>query len=71
MSRLSKAREEKGDMHFNIKPSTTLTYMEYLIASIAVSEGKKSSTATSLFSFFLSVQINFVKAEYSNLNLKL
>lgn len=44
--------------------------MEYLIASIAVSEGKKSSTATSLFSFFLSVQINFVKAEYSNLNLK-
>lgn len=31
------------------------TYMEYSIASIAESAGRKSSTATFLFSFFLSV----------------
>jgi hypothetical protein len=33
------------------------TYIEYWIASTAVFEGKKSLTATSLFSFFLSVQV--------------
>lgn len=32
-----------------------ITYMEYLIASIAASAGRKSFTATDLFSFFLSV----------------
>jgi hypothetical protein len=33
------------------------TYIEYWIASTAEFEGKKSLTATSLFSFFLSVQV--------------
>lgn len=32
------------------------TYMEYWMASVAVDDGRKSFTATSLFSFFLSVQ---------------
>lgn len=32
-----------------------ISHMEYLMASTAASAGKKSSTATSLFSFFLSV----------------
>ena len=40
-----------------------LAYIEYWMASMAVFDGKKSLTATSLFSFFLSVQ--FVRKNYS------
>lgn len=32
-----------------------ITHMEYLMASIAEAAGKKSSTSTFLFSFFLSI----------------
>lgn len=40
---------------------TRTTHIEYLIASTAASAGKKSSTATDLFSFFLSVFMENVR----------
>lgn len=41
-----------------LKSQENGSHIEYLIASIAASAGKKSSTATDLFSFFLSVYGN-------------
>lgn len=51
---LGKLITQKNKQSYNMR-EFKITDMEYLMASTAASAGRKSSTATDLFSFFLSV----------------